>query len=88
MTTSFAYLAHGRFLEAFQSNPLGPVLFLITWLVAILSFASILQNKSFWRFFENKFSVYFSSALIAALFITWIFRIFPHERSGFAFGSF
>jgi hypothetical protein len=87
LTTSFAYLAKGQFLKGAQIHPMGPVLFVALLILTGSSFFNLLRNRSFWDLLENRASLWTGGLILTGLLLTWITRLWIHERHLFAFGS-
>jgi hypothetical protein len=88
LTTSFAYLAKGHLLMAFQVHPMGPVLFAGLLFLIGDALWSVIRHRSFWALLENPASLWVGGVLLGGLFVTWMTRILMHERLAFAIRSF
>lgn len=72
LTTSFTHLAHGNFAMAFQTHPLGPLLFLAWGVTALMCLYGFVRKK---RFITD--TPGFNRGLVAT---AWVFFLFGAVR--------
>lgn len=88
LTTCFAYLAKGQWIEAFHLNWVSPFIFLGFLLLFIYSTLCLFSNQSFWNIFERKLIPYFSTFIIISLLLNWTVKIFTNDEYFIAVRSF
>jgi len=75
MTTAFSHMAHGQVAEAFDSNPMGIVLFALIALGGAFAGYRVVRPRPFDEQLGTVTSQVIVYSLIAALMISWVVRL-------------
>ncbi|MBF0492254.1 MAG: DUF2752 domain-containing protein [Deltaproteobacteria bacterium] len=81
LTTSFSHMAHGHFMAAFSSHPLGPFLFLMNVALIFISLKNLLSKKNFWDLLPDKQLNAFLILFVFSFLSSWGYRILQIWRT-------
>jgi hypothetical protein len=81
LTTSFCYLAQGNLIKAFQTHPMGPILFGLNLGIAFYAAFSLAKKRAVWLLFEHPRVPILSIVFIISLLMTWILRMVTHKEN-------
>jgi len=80
LTTSFAAMAHGRFVEAFLAHPFGVLFFVATALVALVGLAELLSGRDALRLLRP--GPWWAVVALGGMLGGWAFKIAYGVASG------
>ena len=83
MTTTFSHMAHFQWGEAFQTQPFGVVLFLITISVCLIALSEMVRPKTVFPVFSRLFTAregLWYVMLLIGMGSGWIYKIFSMKN--------
>jgi len=75
MTTAFALMAHGRFVDAFLTQPAGAAAFVVALATCIVLIVMLVTGRTFSRDFTGVFLAKASRYALIPLVLAWIYKI-------------